>query len=148
MSPVPKLMDQGSLLKKLALTSTTLVRSRSLRNVVLPLTTRAMGTWYRMLASRRTSWPSIWSGTTGSEPQPSNIAESLASENAKPVIGSMEIWSITERRTILRWSSSDIVMPFQFVWPTTLSERLVWLIRLLVMARLTSAVSPGARSSS
>ena len=146
--PVPKLIVQGSLEKKLALTSTTLVRRRSLRNVTSPPTVSATGTWYRMLATRRTRTPSISIGTTGSWPQASSTGESDANDDWKPVIGSNESWSRIERRTSLRCSASFEMPPLKShaIWPTTRSDSDAWLSGFVVSVRLTSAVAPGARS--
>ena len=87
-SPIPKLMFHGSLEKKLALTSSALLRSMSPVNAVSRGSLNGSGTSYRTFASRRTDAPSSSACTTGSLPQASSVGWSPGRTPLIPVLGS------------------------------------------------------------
>ncbi len=146
--PGPRLSAHGSLVKKLAPTSRTELRSRSLANTVLPLIANGSGTWYRTLAIRRTFWSSISIGTTGSVPHASSVAESDGIAFGKPVIGSYGDLVDDRAADERPLPASSSVEPSQFIGPKIRSDSAIPLKWLVATARSTVAVAPGAMSPS
>ena len=98
------------------------------------------------MAIRWTVWSSSSIGTTGSLPQASRVALSDGIALGKPENGSTEIWSMTERRTMVRWPASSSAEPSQFMGPKMRSDIAFQLTWLPATGRSTVAVAPGAMS--